>query len=126
MGEDLTVYPEQLVTLAKNPKYFGRMNDPTSAAFIKGPCGDEMEFYLIIKDRVIEEVRFYTVGCIATIVCGSVTAGLVSGKTIDEALAISPREVIEVLNGLPEDHCHCSILAVSTLHRAIADYLLKR
>ena len=126
MEENIVNYPEHIVELAKNPKHFGRMNDPTSGAYIKGPCGDEMEFYLVIKNRVIEEVKFYTEGCIATVVCGSLTAQLALGKSIDEALGISPKKVIEALNGLPEDHCHCSILAVSTLYRAIADYLLKR
>ena len=53
-------------------------------------------------------------------------AHLVYGKTISEALAISAGEVIKQLKGLPEDHLHCSILAVSTLYRAIADYLLKK
>lgn len=126
MEEDLIAYPEQIVALAKNPKHFGRMNDSTSAASIKGACGDEMEFYLVIKDKVIEEVKFYTKGCIATIVCGSMTAQLASGKPINKALGISPKKIIEALSGLPEDHCHCSILAVSALYRAIADYLLKK
>ena len=124
--DDISGYPDALIDIARNPENFGRMNNPTSAASIKGPCGDEMEFYLVIKDKIIEEVKFYTDGCIATRVCGSVTAQLVLGKSIDKALGISPKKVIESLNGLPEDHCHCSILAVSTLHRAIAGYLLKR
>ena len=126
MEEDLVVYPEHIIALAKNPKHFGRMNDPTSAASIKGPCGDEMEFYLVIKDRIIEDIKFYTKGCIATVVCGSMSAQLALGKSIDEVLGISPKEIIEALSGLSEDHCHCSILAVSTLYRAIADYLLKK
>ncbi|MFC1698746.1 iron-sulfur cluster assembly scaffold protein [Candidatus Omnitrophota bacterium] len=126
MAEDLTYYPKQIVTLAKSPKHFGRMNDPTSSACIKGPCGDEMEFYLTIKDKFIEDATFYTKGCIATIVCGSMTAQLAAGKSVNQALGLSPRKVIEALNGLPEDNCHCSILAVSALYRAIADYLLKK
>ncbi|MBU1854036.1 MAG: iron-sulfur cluster assembly scaffold protein [Candidatus Omnitrophica bacterium] len=123
--EDISIYPEHIVNVAKDPKHFGRMNGPTSSAFIKGPCGDEMEFYLVIEDRIIKEVKFHTTGCIATIVCGSVAAQLALGKSIDEALSISPREIIGSLHGLPEEHSHCSILAVSTLYRAIADYLLK-
>ncbi|MBU1062308.1 MAG: iron-sulfur cluster assembly scaffold protein [Candidatus Omnitrophica bacterium] len=123
--EDISIYPEHIVNVAKDPKHFGRMNGPTSSAFIKGLCGDEMEFYLVIEDRIIKEVKFHTTGCIATIVCGSVAAQLALGKSIDEALSISPREIIESLHGLPEGHSHCSILAVSTLYRAIADYLLK-
>ena len=126
MEEDITVYSEQITALAKNPKHFGRMSDPVSSAYIKGPCGDEIEFYLVIKDKVIEDVKFYTEGCIATIVCGSMTAQLALGKSINEALALSPKMVIKALNGLPEDHCHCSILAVSALYRAVADYLLKK
>jgi nitrogen fixation NifU-like protein len=53
-------------------------------------------------------------------------AHLAYGKTVDEALSISAGEIIKGLKGLPEDHLHCSILAVSTLYRAIADYLLRR
>lgn len=126
MEEDLAVYPEDIVALAKNAKHFGRMNDPIGAAFVKGPCGDEMEFYLIIKDGIIEETKFYTEGCISTLVCGEVTAELARSKSIDDALGISPKRIKEMLKGLPGNYSHCSILAVSTLHRAIADYLLKK
>ena len=126
MEEDLDLYPDHLAAIARDPKHFGRMNDPTSAAYIKGPCGDEMEFYLVIKDRIIEDIKFYTEGCIATMVCGSVVADFALGISIDDALAISPKLVFDRLKGLPQDHSHCSILAVSTLYRAIADYLLKK
>ncbi|MGB2601718.1 MAG: iron-sulfur cluster assembly scaffold protein [Candidatus Omnitrophota bacterium] len=125
MHEDESLYPQDLIAMAKEPKYFGRMNAPTSSAYVKGPCGDEMEFYLVIKDKIIDDIKFYTEGCIAIHVCGSMTAGLVLGKTVDEALGISPQKVIDLLNGLPKNHCHCSILAVTALYKAIADYLLK-
>jgi nitrogen fixation NifU-like protein len=124
-NEDLSIYPENIVVLAKNPKHFGRMNDPISSALIKGPCGDEMEFYLVIENRIIKQVKFYTEGCISTLVCGEIAARQAEGKSIEQALAISPKQIIDLLGNLPQDHCHCSILAVSTLYRAIADYLLK-
>jgi len=101
------------------------MNDPTSVAFIEGPCGDEMEFYLIIENGIIEEAKFYTEGCISTLACGEMTAQQAEGKSIEEALGISPKQIIELLGELSQDHSHCSILAVSTLYSAIADYLLK-
>jgi len=126
MEEDLNAYPDNILTLVKNPKHFGRMSDSISAASIKGPCGDEMEFYLVIDNGAVKEVKFFTTGCVATIACGETTARLALGKSIDDALSISPRKVKDILTGLPEDHSHCSILAVSTLHRAIADYLLKK
>ncbi|MCK5491615.1 MAG: iron-sulfur cluster assembly scaffold protein [Candidatus Omnitrophica bacterium] len=124
-ANEMSSYSKILSDIAKDGQNFGRMNDPTSSAAIKGPCGDEMEFYLVIKNKIIEEIKFYTKGCIATRVCGIITAQLVLGKSIDEALGISPKKVMDNLTDLPEEHRHCSILAVSTLHRAIADYLLK-
>lgn len=105
--------------------YFGRMNDPTGSAYLEGPCGDSMEFYLTIEEDRIIEAKFYTEGCAATKSCGAVTAALAKGKTIEKALCVSPGEVIALIKDLPDDHLHCSILSVSTLYRAIADYLLK-
>ncbi|MDD5454137.1 MAG: iron-sulfur cluster assembly scaffold protein [Candidatus Ratteibacteria bacterium] len=123
--ENLSEYSGDILKIANNLKHFGRMTDPTGSARIKGPCGDEIEFYLVINDGIIEDVKFYTDGCIATKVCGSMAARLATGKTIEDALSISPKQVMDSLQGLPKDHCHCSILAVSALYRAIADYLLK-
>ncbi len=119
-------YPPEVIDLVNNPKYFGRMNDPSSSSYLKGPCGDAMEFYLVIENNKITEIKYYTDGCHATKACAAMAAKLVDGKTIKEALAISAGEVITKLKGLPEDHLHCSILSVSTLYRAIADYLLKK
>ena len=104
---------------------FGRMNDPVSSAYLKGPCGDEMEFYLVVEKNVITDIRYYTEGCEETRKCASAAASLAKGKTIDEALCISAGEIISNIKDIPNDHLHCSILAVSTLYRAIADYLLK-
>jgi nitrogen fixation protein NifU and related proteins len=109
----------------KYTKYFGRLNDPTSSAFIKGPCGDEMEFYLVIENDKIQDIRFYTTGCEPTIMCASVVAENTIGKTIYDGLGIFAKEVMDVLQDLPADHKHCSILAVTTFYRACADYLLK-
>ena len=123
---DITGYSKDVIKLLNDASYFGRMNDPTSASYLKGPCGDSMEFYLVIKDQRIVDIKYYTDGCAATRVCAAMAASLASGKEVGEALMISAGDVIRELKGLPEDHLHCSILAVSTLYRAIADYLLKK
>ena len=104
--------------------YFGRMNDPSGSAPVRGLCGDEMEFYLVIEDNTITDVRYYTEGCSATRSCGRAVAGRAKGRTIFDALAISPRELIDSEGPLPEGRRHCAILAVSALYRAIADFLL--
>ena len=118
-------YPREVIELINDEKYFGRMNDPVCSSYLKGPCGDSMEFYLVIRDGRIAQIKYYTEGCPATRACASMVARLAEGRSIKEALSISAGEVIERLKGLPEDHLHCSILSVSTLYRAIADYLLK-
>ncbi|MFA5093105.1 MAG: iron-sulfur cluster assembly scaffold protein [Candidatus Omnitrophota bacterium] len=119
-------YPQEIIQLLNDAKFFGRMNDPTGSSYLKGACGDEMEFYLVIENQRITDIKYYTDGCPATRACAEMTAHLAYGKTIDEALLISPGKVIKQLQGLPKDHLHCSILSVSTLYRAIADYLLKK
>jgi len=126
MKENLNSYPKGLQILIKHPQYFGRMNAPDGTAVFKGLCGDEMEFYLVIKDEIIQDVKFFTNGCGATIACGEITARLAKGKSIDSALGISPRKVKDILKELPADHNHCTILAVITLYRAIAGYLLQK
>jgi len=105
--------------------YFGRMNDPTGAGILRGPCGDEMEFYLAIRKDVVEDVKYYTTGCGNTRTCGHAVAQRVKGKRVTDALAISAGELIRSGECEPEEGRHCAILAVSTLYRAIADYLLK-
>lgn len=104
--------------------FFRRMNDPTASAAIKGICGDEMEFYLVIRDGVIEDVSYHTDGCAHTRLCGAAVARRAKGRAIADALAINPREIIDAQECLPEEGKHCAILAVTTLYRAIADYLL--
>ena len=106
-------------------EFFGRMTDPTGGAFVRGLCGDTMEFYLVIKNNIITEVKCYTDGCTATKACGRAVAKRVIGSNIIDALAVNPKEIIDSENDLPKENRHCAILAVSAMYRAIADYLLK-
>jgi nitrogen fixation NifU-like protein len=105
--------------------FFGRMNDPDASAFLVGLCGDEMEFYLVIRDRVIREARSYTDGCPETRLFGGAAARCAVGKTVAPALAISPRTLIDAVPPLRGTDHHCAILAASCLYRALADFLLK-
>lgn len=107
-------------------EHFGRMNDPTASAWIKGICGDEMEFYLHIRDQVINDIKFYTEnGCEDTRCAGEKVAELAKGKNVMDALSVNAKQVMDDIEDLPESGRHCAILAVSTLYKAIADYLLK-
>ena len=119
------IYSQKTIAYFRNPINMGRMNDPDGGAYIRGICGDTMEMYLIIKKDIIEEIKFYTDGCGVTLACGSAATVLAKGKNINEVLKLSPHDIIDDLGGLPRDGIHCAILTISTLHKAIADYLLK-
>jgi nitrogen fixation protein NifU and related proteins len=93
---------------------------------IKGICGDEMEFYLIIEDDIIKSIKFQTTGCYFTILCDNAVACEAEGKNIIEALKVNPGQILSDLEKLPEHHYHCTIFATSTLYKAIAGYLFEK
>jgi nitrogen fixation NifU-like protein len=99
------------------------MAEPDGAGEITGPCGDTMEFYLKVKDGIIEQINFYTDGCGTTIACGSMTTKLVKGKGVRKAIELTGQDIIEALDGLPEESLHCAKLAADALQKAIRDYL---
>ena len=84
-----------------------------------------MEFYLYIRDGVIQEVKCHTDGCENTRSCGAALARRAQGTRISDALSKSAGKLINSGECEPEEGRHCAILAVSTFYRAIADYLLK-
>lgn len=107
------------------PDNMRRMNDPDGSALVKGLCGDTMEMYLVVEGGRVARSSFHTDGCSSSIACGSAAARLADGRSIDEALRLSPADVIDVVRDLPLESAHCAILAIMTLHRALADYLLR-
>lgn len=124
-GDGFPAMSEFIDDVMRSNKYFGQMNDPSGSAYIKGACGDQMEFYIVAEGGAITDVKFYTDGCGYTMACGAMVSRLATGKAIPEALNISAGQVLAELGVVPKSHTHCAILAVSTLYKAIADYLLK-
>jgi nitrogen fixation NifU-like protein len=123
--EDVSVIAGNIVDIVKDNKYFGQMNDPSGSAYIKGICGDQMEFYIVVENNKITDIKFHTDGCVYTTACGAMACKLAMGKALQEALGISAGQIITELKVLPKSHVHCAILAVSTMYKAIADYLIK-
>ncbi len=88
-------------------------------------CGDALTVYIKVKENYIQEISYLVFGCCASIATSSMTSVLAKGKSIDEALRITEEDVINALNGLPENKIHCSNLGVSALRNAIANYYEK-
>ena len=88
-------------------------------------CGDSLTVYLKVKDNRIEEISYLVFGCPASIATSSMMSVLAKGKTLEEALNITEEDIIQALDGLPENKVHCSNLGVSALRNAIENYLNK-
>lgn len=105
-----------------SPKNIGMLEHPDSYVSITGPCGDTIEMSLAIENGRVSEIGFMTDGCGATITCGSYVTRAAKGRTIEEALEITPEHVVEYFEGLPDEQKHCAKLAVMTLTAAIEKY----
>ena len=88
-------------------------------------CGDIMKIYLKIDDNRVTDVKFETFGCGSAIASSSMATEMIKGKTIDEALALTNKEVVDALGGLPVHKLHCSVLAEEAVKSAIQDYYEK-
>ena len=116
-------YTEQVMDHFMNPRNMGEMEDASGVGTVgNAKCGDIMRIYIKVEDDVITDVKFKTFGCGAAIATSSKATELVKGKTIDEALQITNKMVMEALGGLPPVKVHCSVLAEEALHAAIQDY----
>ncbi|MBD3187267.1 iron-sulfur cluster assembly scaffold protein [Candidatus Bathyarchaeota archaeon] len=115
-------FSDRVVKLGSNPENWGRMEDANVHARYTGPCGDTMEFYLMIDDGVITKISFMTNGCAPSIASGSQATLLALGKTVDEVMNIESSDILGALGRLPESHHHCPELARRTLHLAIEKY----
>ena len=119
-------YTEKVIDHYQNPRNMGELDDPDGVGVVGNPtCGDMMQIQIKVKGDRIEDVKFKTFGCGAAIATTSVAAELIKGKSIEEALQITNRDVMEVLGGLPPVKVHCSLLAEQAIKAAVDDYRSK-
>ena len=124
-------YSEKVMDHFNNPRNMGEIPDADGVGLVGNPtCGDMMKIMIKVnkKTEIIEDIKFKTFGCGAAIATSSMVTELVKGKgiTIDEALKITNKNVVEALDGLPAVKKHCSVLAEEGLQSAIEDYRKKR
>lgn len=112
-----------VVEHAVRPRNNGALSNSNGHARITGPCGDTMEFWLLVHDGSVEKVGFITDGCGWSQACGSMATSLAKGKSIADAAVIGQQDILSALGGLPEEVEHCALLAANTLKAACDDYL---
>lgn len=107
----------------RNPRNLGKMNDADGIGEVgNAKCGDIMKMYIKVKDGIIEDVKFNTFGCGSAIASSSMATEMIKGKSIDDALELSNKAVVEALDGLPTHKIHCSVLAEEAVKAAVKDY----
>lgn len=117
------MYSEKVMEHFTNPRNVGEIEDADGVGEVGNPqCGDIMKIYLKIEGDIIEDVKFKTFGCGSAIASSSMVTELIKGKTIEEAMNISNKNVIDELDGLPPVKVHCSVLAEQAIKAALLDY----
>ena len=117
------LYSEKVMDHFKNPRNVGKMEDADGVGEVGNvKCGDIMKMYIKVQDGVIVDVKFNTFGCGSAIATSSMATEMIKGKTLEEALELSNRAVVEALDGLPPQKIHCSVLAEEAVRAAIKDY----
>ena len=122
----MALYSETVMDHFTNPRNVGEIKDPDGVGEVgNARCGDIMKMYLKIENNVIVDVKFETFGCGSAIASSSMATEMIKGKTIDEALAVTNKQVVDALGGLPAHKLHCSVLAEESIKAAIMDYYQK-
>src|SRR4030042_5643839 len=122
MEDAKKIYSEKVIKRWLKPRNLGKIRNPDGSAKIKGPCGDTMQISFKVKDGGLSKIKFKTDGCASSIAAGSMATELAQGRKIEEDMEISPRMIMDALNGSPEESVHCAFLASNTLKEAIRNY----
>ena len=121
------MYSEKVMDHFANPRNVGEIQNPDGVGQVGNPtCGDIMRITLKIENNVIVDAKFKTYGCGAAVASSSMATEMIIGRTVDEALKLTNRAVMEALGGLPPVKIHCSVLAEQAVQAAIDDYRSKQ
>ena len=120
-------YSEEVMEHFTNPRNVGEIENASGVGTVgNAKCGDIMRIYLDVDDnQIIRDCKFKTFGCGAAVATSSMATEMIKGKSMQEALKLTNKAVMEALGGLPPVKVHCSLLAEEAVHAALWDYAQK-
>ena len=122
----MALYNDIVMDHFLNPKNVGEIDNPDGTGIYGSPvCGDIMQIQIKVEGETITDAKFKTFGCGSAIASSSMATSMIIGKTIEEALEITNKQIIDELGGLPPVKVHCSVLADKAIKNAIYDYAQK-
>lgn len=121
------MYTEKVMDHFEHPRNVGELENPSGVGTVgNAKCGDIMRIYLDVdENQIIRDVKFKTFGCGAAVATSSMATEMVKGKSIQDAMKVTNKAVMEALDGLPPVKVHCSLLAEEAIHAALWDYAQK-
>ncbi len=121
------VYSDKVIDHFTNPRNVGEIENPSGVGTVgNAKCGDIMRIFLDIDENgIIRDCKFKTFGCGAAVATSSMATEMVKGKSVQEALQLTNKAVMEALDGLPQVKIHYSLLAEEAVHAALWDYAQK-
>ena len=121
------MYTEKVMDHFMHPRNVGEIENASGVGTVgNAKCGDIMRIYLDIdENQIVRDAKFKTFGCGAAIATSSMATEMIIGKTVQEALEVTNKAVMEALGGLPPVKVHCSLLAEQAVHAALWDYAKK-
>ena len=121
------LYSEKVLDHFSNPRNVGEIENADGVGEVgNAKCGDIMKMYIKVDDGIISDLKFKTFGCGAAVATSSMATELIKGKSIDDALKLTNKAVVEALDGLPAVKLHCSVLAEQAIKSALADYYTRQ
>lgn len=119
----MALYSEKVMEYFKRPKNAGAIENADGVGEVgNAKCGDIMKIYLKIEGDIIKDAKFETFGCASAIASTSIATEMIKGKSVDDALKLTNKQVVEALGGLPAHKIHCSVLAEEGIKLAIKNY----
>lgn len=117
------LYSEKVMDHFRNPRNVGKLDNADGVGEVgNAKCGDIMKIFLKIEEGIITDVKFNTFGCGSAIAASSMATEMIKGRSVEDALTLSNRAVVEALDGLPPHKIHCSVLAEEAVRAAVKDY----
>ena len=121
------MYTEKVMDHFMHPRNVGEIENASGVGTVgNAKCGDIMRIYLKIENDVIVDCKFKTFGCGAAIATSSMATEMIIGLSVQDALKLTNKAVMEALDGLPPVKVHCSLLAEEAVHAALWDYAQKK
>ena len=113
-------YSEKVLEHFEHPRNVGELSSPDAEVRLEHPvCGDIMNLAVKIADGRIDQVRYRTRGCVASIAAGSCLTEMIQGRSLAEASELKRENLLEALGGLPNASVHATHLAIDALSQVL-------